>query len=582
MAKILFISNIADKVGSFSVASIKAAQELGYEYYYAANWSGAKKEQVEKDQKEFNVHIVHLDLSRNPCSLKNVNAYKQLVELIKKEKIDYIHCNTPTGGVLGRLAGNKCGVKKIIYQAHGFHFYKGAPKVNWLLYYPVEKWLAHKTDALITINQEDYELASRKFHLRANGKVYYVPGVGIDLTQYTSLKEKKAKLRKEIGLEETDIVCIAMGDLIARKNYGIAIETISRLQPEFPTLHFVICGKGPELENLKSLAAENKVLNKIHFLGFRTDIKDLLQAADIFFFTSLQEGLPRSTMEAMASGLPVACSRIRGNTDLVDEENGGVLFNPQDIDDVEKKLYQLLTSDYASKGKYNLDHIREFSLDMATESVRKIYEKEIEKMSGGITSSKLYEFYPEWYRKRMEFGIKATDIVLISAGRLEANKNNAVLIKAVKKINNPKIHLILCGEGEERKKLEQLSVQLEIENNIHLLGNCAEMEKMYQTADIFVMASYREGLSRSIMEAMASGLPCIVSKIRGNVDLVNLSGGSCVLPNDVEGFKNAISKLLMNDEKRKKSGLYNLEYVKKFSTVKVSKILKEIYYNTFK
>lgn len=268
---------------------------------------------------------------------------------------------------------------------------------------------------------------------------------------------------------------------------------------------------------------------------------------------------------------------------MVDEESGGVLFNPQDIDDIEKKLYQLLTSDYASKGKYNLEHIREFSLDMATESVRKVYEKEIEKMSGGgITSSKLFEFYPEWYKKRMELGIKATDIVLISAGRLDANKNNEVLIKAVKRTNNPKIHLILCGEGEERKKLEQLSVQLEIEKNIHIVGNCAEMEKMYQTADIFVMSSFREGLSRAIMEAMASGLPCIVSKIRGNVDLVNLSGGLSVLPNNVEGFKNAIAELSMNNEKRKKDGLYNLEYVKKFSTVKVSEALKEIYYNTFK
>lgn len=305
MKKILFITNIAGKKGidSFSLASMKAAKDVELDFHVVANFDLTPLKIREEDEKKFGVSLHHVDFVRNPLNPQNYYAYKQLVELIKDENIDYIHCNTPTGGLLGRLAGNKCGVKKIIYQAHGFHFYKGAPKVNWLLYYPVEKWLAHKTDALITINQEDYELASRKFHLRANGKVYYVPGVGIDLTQYTSLKEKRAKLRKEIGLKETDIVCIAMGDLIARKNYGIAIETISRLQPKFPALHFVICGKGPKLENLKCLATEKGVLNKIHFLGFRTDIKELLQAADIFFFTSLQEGLPRSTMEAMASGL---------------------------------------------------------------------------------------------------------------------------------------------------------------------------------------------------------------------------------------------------------------------------------------
>ena len=181
MAKVLFISNIAKRVGSFSVASIAAAKECGIEYYYAANWNATSIEQRKEDEMTFGIKLVHIDLTRSPYSPKNIKAYKQLVEFIKKEKIDYIHCNTPIGGILGRLAGQKCKVKKVIYQAHGFHFFDGAPKKNWLLYYTVEKWLARKTDAIITINKEDFE-RSKEFKLRNNGQAYYVHGVGMDLT----------------------------------------------------------------------------------------------------------------------------------------------------------------------------------------------------------------------------------------------------------------------------------------------------------------------------------------------------------------------------------------------------------------
>lgn len=377
MSKILFVTNIANGIGSFSKANIIAAKDLGYEFYIAANWTGTSKERIQSDEKAYNVHIYHIDLARNPFSKQNIIAYHQLVELIKQEGIDYIHCNTPVGGLLGRLAGNKCGVKRIIYQAHGFHFYKGAPKTNWLLYYPIEKWLARKTDALITINQEDFELAQKRFRMKNNGKVYYIPGVGIDLSLYTNHKDTRMGLRKEIGLVENDIVCIAMGDLIPRKNYGAAIEAIGLLKEEFFSLHFIICGKGPELSNLQQLTREKELEDRIHFLGYRTDVKELLQAADVFFFSSLQEGLPRSTMEAMASGLPVACSNIRGNIDLIEEGKGGVIFNPRSVADIVKKMSRLLSSDFQAMGAYNLEHIKEFGLDKIVSSIKTVYRDEL-------------------------------------------------------------------------------------------------------------------------------------------------------------------------------------------------------------
>ena len=376
MKKLLYITNISIGVSSFSVAAVRAAEELGVKFHLAGNFDGTTKESLRKNEKEYGVKLHQIDFIRTPYDLRNIKAYKQLVQLMKREKFDAIHCNTPTGGVLGRLAGKKCKVRKIIYQAHGFHFYKGAPKKNWLIYYPIEKWLAKYTDALITINNEDYELAKSKFQLRHNGKVYYVPGVGIDLSQYDLSDGIREKKRTELGLKETDFALISMGDLIERKNYSVAIKAMSKISDL--NIHYFICGKGPEESKLIKLSEELGLRKRVHFLGYRNDIKELLKAADAFLFTSKQEGLARSLMEAMASGLPCVASKIRGNTDLLDGTDGGYLCETTDAVAYAKKL-ELLANDKVLRkmmGKNNLIIIQKFSTETVDEELRKVYETE--------------------------------------------------------------------------------------------------------------------------------------------------------------------------------------------------------------
>lgn len=371
MSKILFISNIATSVGSFSVASIEAAHRNKLDFYLAANWASAKKEQIIEDENNYNVRIINIDLSRSPYSPKNITAYKQLVEFIKKENIDYIHCNTPVGGLLGRLAGKKCKVKKVIYQAHGFHFYKGAPLKNWLLYYPIEKLLAHYTDALITINKEDYERA-QGFKLRKGGKVYYVPGVGIDLSQYELPESTREIKRKELGLKETDVALISAGELNANKNNKVIIEALGNLQNK--NVHYFLCGVGPCEEELKELAKSKGISEQVHFLGYRTDIKELLRAADVFVMPSYREGLSRSIMEAMASGLPCVVSDIRGNRDLVDNGKGGYLC--ECIGDYVNAIDR--ETDHHTRivqGESNQQKIKDFRIDFVIEQLEKIYKQ---------------------------------------------------------------------------------------------------------------------------------------------------------------------------------------------------------------
>lgn len=373
MNKLLFITNLANKIGNFSIPCIDAAHHIDSKFYMAANW-GDENGAIRQYENTYGIKIFNLPITRNPFSKSNLTAYKELVEFIKQEKIDYIHCNTPTGGVLGRLAGKKCNVKKVIYQAHGFHFYRGAPKKNRLMYYSVEKWLAHYTDAIITINAEDFE-AAKKFRLRNNGKVYYVPGVGIDTEMYRNIKVDRAALRSSFGIKETDTVCISMGDLVPRKNYAVAIDAISKCTDK--SIHYLLAGVGPELENLKKLAKEKGVSERIHFLGFRPDIKELLQISDIFLFTTLQEGLPRSMMEAMASGLPCVVSKIRGNVDLIKDGEGGYLVPANDADAFAGKLDELSENRALceSMSKKNLERIKDFDIEKVREKMREIYNE---------------------------------------------------------------------------------------------------------------------------------------------------------------------------------------------------------------
>lgn len=376
MKKILYISNIAGSKASvnFFGTALRAAKRLGMDFYVVANRSASTKEQIEVDEKEYGVHLLHADISRSPLSLSNIKAYKQICEIIRKYDINYIHCNTPVGGVLGRLAGKKCKVKKVLYQAHGFHFYKGAPKKNGLIYYTIEKLLARFTDCIVTMNAED-NAAAKRFKCRNNGPVYNVHGVGIDLSMYEGLEQHRESKRQELGFIKSDIVLISMGDLVVRKNYKVALEAIAKCNNS--KLQYLVCGRGEELDNLKTLAKELNIEKQIHFLGYRTDVKELLSAADVFLFSTLQEGMPRSMMEAMAVGLPCIASKIRGNVDLLEDGKGGFLCDPYDSDVFAKAINKLINNKemLSQMSKWNLEEIKKYDISVIEKEIIEIYNE---------------------------------------------------------------------------------------------------------------------------------------------------------------------------------------------------------------
>lgn len=358
------------KTGSFEAPCMYAANELGVKLYMGINrYYADQLKSVDYDITFYNQHIY-----RNIFNLKDLwVGYKNLCYFLDEHPdVEVIHCNTPIGGVLGRICGKKYG-KKVIYMAHGFHFYKGAPLLNRTLFKFIEKRMALKTDCLITINQEDYETA-QKFKLNAGGKVYKVNGVGIGIHSFEGLNVDKKEKKVLIGVPEDAFLGIVVGDLNDNKN---VVTLIKALPNTAPSVHYIICGFGPKEKELKALAKELSVVDRCHFLGYRSDVKELYLASDVFLFASKREGLPRSTMEAMLAGLPCVVSKIRGNVDLIDDNEGGILVPPMEDLLFAESINTLVNNPALCKqyGAYNQERIKQFDIEVVKQQMLEIYKE---------------------------------------------------------------------------------------------------------------------------------------------------------------------------------------------------------------
>lgn len=372
MKKVLFVATVVKThIMEFHIPYLKMFKEEGWETAVAAR---NDYENPADCKIPYCDNYYNIPFERNPLKLGNLKAYKELKRVIDKGEYDIIHCHTPVGAMLTRLAAKQARKQgtKVFYTAHGFHFYKGAPAINWLLYYPVEKWLSRYTDVLITINKEDY---ARAKSFKA-GKVCYVPGVGIDLKKFNSGYVDKNEKREEIGVHADDFVLLSVGELIPRKNHEVVIRALSVLKQRDNLNHieYVICGRGAYEADLKKLAEGLDVADHVHFLGYRNDISEICNCADLFVFMSHQEGLPVALMEAMACGLPVVCSNIRGNTDLIEDGVTGFLANntPEEVAEAisEMKNNTALRNRVASAA---LHKIKQFDLSSVEDEMSKIY-----------------------------------------------------------------------------------------------------------------------------------------------------------------------------------------------------------------
>lgn len=380
MKRVLMLASVASMIDQFNMPNIVLLQKLGYEVDVACNFiegntcSDERVAELKQKLQDMHVRCYQIDFARNIKHLgQNMRALRQVEGLMKQNGYAFCHCHSPIGGVVARIAGHRTKTK-VIYTAHGFHFYQGAPVMNWLVYYPVEKMLSRWTDVLITINHEDYKLAKKKFKMK---KLTYVPGIGID-TQREGLSQKeKEEKRKELGIPQDAFLITNAAEFTPNKNQKTVIEAIEQLHN--PNIYFVMCGIGEKKAELEQYVKEHGLEEHIRFVGFRNDLHEILQTSDCFVLSSFREGLSVALMEAMAEGLPVVCGRIRGNVDLIKDGKGGILVSPENKEDYEaafRKLYEMKHKELAAfqrMGHINAENVKSFGRSAVERLMENVY-----------------------------------------------------------------------------------------------------------------------------------------------------------------------------------------------------------------
>ena len=382
MKKVLIVASVVSFIEWFNKENVEYLRnDLGCEVHIACNFDymddtdeERTKTYLDKIRAEgvilHNIHFV-----RNPLSKDNIAAYSELKNIIDSQRFDLIHCHTPTASILTRLAARDArkNGSVVMYTCHGFHFHNAAPKKNWMIYYPIEKFCSRFCDYIVTINKEDYNRA-KTFHAK---NVRYIPGVGVDISRIKKTKVDKQAYKKSIGIPKDCVMLLSVGEMIERKNHEVIIRALGKLQNK--NIYYVICGKGPLKEHLKNLAKELGLSENVVFLGFRRDISELCNTADISAFPSRIEGLGLAGIEAMAAGVPLVSSNVHGILDYVIDGKTGYACDPEDVDGFAAAINKLATDKELRESMREdcLKAVEPFELHNALRVMWDIYDEEL-------------------------------------------------------------------------------------------------------------------------------------------------------------------------------------------------------------
>lgn len=371
------VASVASMIDQFNMQNIQILLDKGFDVDVACNCKTGNtisndrvQDMIQRLAKQ-GVKVTDLPIPRKITDISNIR--KSIIELKKifaEHSYTLMHCHSPIGSVVARTAAKKYrknGVK-VIYTAHGFHFYKGAPIINWMLFYPIERIYSRITDVLITINKEDFQFAQK--HLKAR-EIRYVPGIGVDTKKFQNIVVDKAAKRSELGIKDSDFMIVSVGELNKNKNQEVIIRAIALLKKN--NIHYFVAGQGSEKEHLARIAKELNV--NLHLLGYRTDIAELLKIADAYAFPSYREGLSVALMEAMASGLPCVVSKIRGNTDLIYPGENGFLCMADDVSAFANAIKKLYNDEILVKrmGDKNYLFMKDYDIDVVSNIMSRIY-----------------------------------------------------------------------------------------------------------------------------------------------------------------------------------------------------------------
>lgn len=374
--KVLFGATVYQHLAAFHIPFMKWFQEKGYEVHAIGSESLGRKIELT----EIGVICHNIEFDRNPFSKQSIVALKQLKKLFSSNYFDLIHVHTPTAAFLTRYVAKKYKQGKIIYTAHGFHFFKGASLKNWLMFYPAEKIAAKWTDVLVVMNNEDYEFGEN-LGFKKEVNLFNINGVGVDLNEFAQKEDGNSSyLRSELELGEESIVIACVAELSARKNQLFLLENWTGIVHRYPNANLVLVGKGPDEKKISEFIINNNLRN-VHLLGYRKDVAKIISASDIITLVSKQEGLPRCLMEGMAIGKPIISTNIRGSADLVDDKETGFLIELGDNTQLSLKMIELIDSEELriKFGKKAINKIQDYSIESVLGKMDEIYGINLEK-----------------------------------------------------------------------------------------------------------------------------------------------------------------------------------------------------------
>jgi len=366
--KILLVANVVkEHVLKFHVPTIRYLKEQGWTVDVAA--SG-----------EENVPYCDRQIrgvwKRSPFTPDTLRGVKQLRSVIEKEQYDIVYCHTPVGALVARLAAVRARRRgtKVVYFAHGFHFFTGAPLINWLLFYPIERILAHFTDLQITLNDEDYARAKRYFPKRL--PVVQVPGVGVDFSRINvdDAEAARKRLRGEWRIGQDALVLIYVAELIRNKNQKMLFETLIKTKKTHPDTYLVLVGPDHADGAFQRLAQQMGVADSVIFTGWRKDIGECLHAADIAVASSLREGLALNIVEAMYCGLPVVATDNRGHVPIIRDGENGFLVHVNDSDTMAQRVIAL-AQDKALRRRMTQHDVSRYSAEAIAKQIYEILKQ---------------------------------------------------------------------------------------------------------------------------------------------------------------------------------------------------------------
>lgn len=369
--KILFVATVQSHICQFHLPIMEMLKEEGFEVHVAARDNLVEKNGLVMKHTD---KVYDVPFERSPFNKNNIIAYKVLKRIFEKENYDIVHCNTPVGGIVTRLLANRFRRKglRVIYTAHGFHFYKGAPIKNWIIYYPIEKIMAYLTDDLITICNEDFGLAIRR---KFKCNIYHINGLGVNTEKYKVIsQEEKLILKKDKGYEK-EFIILCIGELNKNKNQSTIIRAMVDVLRKYSNVKLLLAGNGPEKDNLQQLINQFYLEDNIKLIGYRTDLEDYIKISDLVVSASIREGLGLNILEAMTCGKPIIASNNRGHREVIKVRENGILVKPNNSNEFANEICDIIKNIEVQQkySKKSIELAKSYSIDCIKKQLYKIY-----------------------------------------------------------------------------------------------------------------------------------------------------------------------------------------------------------------